>query len=160
MFEDSPPERICVVRLSHIGDTCHALAVVRALQDTWPETALTWIIGKTEASLMADIPGIEFIIFDKSKGRSAYDDVASKLDDRTFDAVLCMHASMRVNRIYRLLNSAIKLGYDRARARDFQWLFTRQRIDAVEHQHVLDAMMSFARHLGVPERSTPVGYPT
>lgn len=153
MFKDSPPESICVVRLSHIGDTCHALAVVRAIQDTWPEARITWIIGKTEASLLADIPGIEFIIFDKSEGRSAYRSLAGKLNSMKFDVTLCMHASMRVNRIYRMLNSPIKLGFDRRRARDFQWLFTNQRIEPKTNQHVLDGMMSFARHIGVPDRA-------
>jgi heptosyltransferase I len=152
MYSDSPPESICVVRLSHIGDTCHALAVVRAIQDTWPETELTWIIGKTEAGLMADIPGIEFIIFDKSKGRGAYRELRESLGGRHFDVALCMHASMRVNRIYRMIDTPVRLGFDRARARDFQWLFTNQRIDAAEKQHVLDGMLSFARHIGVPER--------
>lgn len=152
MFEESPPESICVVRLSHIGDTCHALAVVRAIQDTWPETRLTWIIGRTEAALMADIPGIEFIIFDKRQGRRAYRDLRVKLDDRRFDVALCLHASMRVNRIYRMIRTPVRLGYDRQRARDFQWLFTNRRIPAVPEQHVLDAMMSFAHYIGVPPR--------
>jgi heptosyltransferase I len=53
MLQKSPPESICVIRLSAIGDTCHALAVVRAIQDAWPETRLAWIIGKTEAALMS-----------------------------------------------------------------------------------------------------------
>jgi len=152
MFENSPPESICVVRLSHIGDTCHALAVVRAIQDTWPETRLTWIIGKTEAGLMGDIPGIEFIIFDKRQGRSAYRSLRSKLEGRRFDVALCMHASMRANRICRMIRTPVRLGYDRERARDFQWLFTNRRIPAVPGQHVLDAMMSFARYIGVPSR--------
>jgi heptosyltransferase I len=152
MFSESPPASICVVRLSHIGDACHALAVVRAIQDAWPETRLTWIIGKTEASLMADIPGVEFIIFDKSKGRQAYGEMRENLRGKIFDVALCMHASMRVNRIYRMLDSPIRLGFDRARARDLQWLFTNQRIDAAEQPHVLEGMMSFARHIGVPEK--------
>ena len=152
MFEESPPESICVVRLSHIGDTCHALAVVRAIQDTWPETRLTWIIGKIEAGLMADIPGVEFITFDKRNSRGAYRDVRNALQGRSFDVALCMHASMRVNRIYRMIDSPIKLGFDRQRARDFQWLFTNARITAAPQPHVLDGMMAFARHIGVPER--------
>ena len=152
MFKQSPPESICVVRLSHIGDTCHALAVVRAIQDTWPETRLTWIIGKTEAGLLADIPDIEFIIFDKSKGSAAFRDIKFKLSGHTFDVALCLHASMRVNRIYRQIDTPIRLGYDFRRARDFQWLFTNQRVAAQDKQHVLDGMMSFARHIGVPER--------
>jgi len=152
MFNDSPPESICVVRLSHIGDACHALAVIRAIQDTWPETGLTWIIGKFEAELMADIPGIEFIIFDESRGRGGYKDLRKKLRDRHFDVTLCMHASMRANRIYRIIDTPIRLGFDRQRAHQFQWLFTNQRIAARQEEHVLDAMMGFARHIGVPER--------
>jgi heptosyltransferase I len=152
MFKDSPPESICVVRLSHIGDTCHALAVVRAIQDSWPETRITWIIGKTEAGLMADIPDIEFIIFDKSKGRNAYTRIREQLRERRFDVALCLHASMRVNRIYRMLDTPVRLGYDFKRARDLQWLFTNQRIAHRDGEHVLDAMMSFARHIGVPKQ--------
>ena len=71
MFKESPPESLCLIRLSHIGDTCHALAVVRAIQDFWPTTQITWIIGKIEAELMGDIPNIKFITFDKGRGRAA-----------------------------------------------------------------------------------------
>jgi heptosyltransferase I len=152
MFQHSPPESLCVIRLSAIGDTCHALAVVRAIQDTWPETRITWIIGRTEAALMADVPGVEFIIFDKARGLAAYRDVRRQLDARRFDAALCMHASIRANVLARLVRSPIRLGYDYARARDFQWLFTNRRIEPRPRQHVQDAMLEFARDLGVPPR--------
>ncbi len=152
MFEQTPPENICVVRLSSIGDTCHALAVVRAIQDTWPETGITWIIGRTEAGLMADIPDIEFIIFDKSKGFRAYADVSRHLKDREFEIALCMHASMRANLLCRLISTPTRLGFDFARARDFQWLFTNRRIQAAPREHALEAMMGFARHIGIPQR--------
>ncbi len=152
MFQQSPPESICVIRLSAIGDTCHALAVVRAIQDTWPETRLTWIIGKTEATLLADIPGIEFITFDKSKGTVAYRELHMLLRKRRFDVALCMHASLRANLLSRLVRSPIRLGYDYARAKDFQWLVTNQRIKPQPRQHVQDAMLSFAAAIGVPQR--------
>ena len=148
----SKPQSICVVRLSAIGDTCHALAVVRRLQDNWPDATITWIIGKTEAMLMAGIDDVEFIIFDKSKGRHAYDDVQRQFAGRRFDVALCMHASMRVNLLCRALPSDIRLGYDKARARDFQWLFTNQRVPPAAEQHVLDAMMSFATAVGATEQ--------
>ncbi len=152
MFEQTPPDNICVVRLSSIGDTCHALAVIRAIQDSWPETAITWIIGKTEATLMADIPDIEFIIFDKSKGRAAYAEARRQLADRKFDIALCMHASLRANLLCRLISTPVRLGFDVARARDFQWLFTNRRIQATPREHALEAMMGFARHIGIPQR--------
>ena len=148
MFANSAPEDICIVRLSAIGDTCHALAVVRNLQDNWPDTRITWIIGKTEAGLMSDIPDVEFITFDKTKGRGAYADVRKQMDGRHFDIALCMHASMRANLLCRVIPAAQKIGFDRARARDFQWLFTDLRVPPASGEHALDAMMGFARFIG------------
>jgi len=148
----SKPEHICVMRLSAIGDTCHALAVVRRLQDNWPEARITWIIGKTEATLMSDIPGIDFVVFDKSRGRAAYRDVRKALHGQQFDIALCMHASLRANLLVRSLPATIRLGFDRARAKDFQWLFTNRRIDAAHGQHAMEAMMAFATAMGAAKR--------
>lgn len=61
------PSSICILRLSAIGDCCHALALVRVIQREWPQTRITWITGKIEATLFADLPGVEVIPFDKSK---------------------------------------------------------------------------------------------
>ena len=127
--------------------------MVRRIQDNWPEAKITWIIGKTEAQLLTDIPDIEFIIFDKSKGRRAYKEVRDAIGDKTFDIALCMHASMRVNLLYRSIRAPIRLGFDRKRAKDFQWLFTNKRIAAAHGEHALEAMMSFASHIGVAPQS-------
>ena len=145
---NSPPEDICIVRLSAIGDTCNALAVVRNLQDNWPDARITWIIGKTESLLLADITGIEFIIFDKSNGSAAYTDVKKALVGKKFDVALCMHASMRTNRLCRMIPAPVRIGFDMRRARDFQWLFTNRRIEHRPREHALDAMMGFARCIG------------
>ncbi|MDJ0916778.1 MAG: glycosyltransferase family 9 protein [Woeseiaceae bacterium] len=147
----SQPDTICVVRLSAIGDTCHALAVVRRLQDNWPGSKITWIIGRTEAALMAGIEGVEFIIFDKSAGLSAYRDIRRQLKGRSFDVALCMHASMRANILYPLIDSPLRLGFDKSRARDFQWLFTNKRIPVGEREHAMEAMMGFATATGAQE---------
>lgn len=156
----SPPKSICIVRLSAIGDTCHALAVVRNLQDNWPDTHITWIIGKTESLLMADVTGVEFIIFDKAKGSAAYGDVKQALAGKTFDVALCMHASMRANRLCRLIPAKTRIGFDFKRARDFQWLFTNKRIPHVAEEHALDAMMGFARCIGAEPKPLRWEIPT
>ncbi len=148
LFAEKAPESICLVRLSAIGDTCHALAVARNLADNWPGCRITWIIGRTESLLLGDIPDIEFIIFDKSKGRAAYADIRRAMRGRRFDVALCMHASMRANRLIRHLPAPLRVGFDFRRARDFQWLFTNRRIPAAPREHALDAMMGFARYIG------------
>ena len=114
MFANSAPENICVLRLSAIGDTCHALAVIRNLQDNWPDARITWIIGKTEATLMGDIRDVEFITFDKAQGLAAYRHVRRQLAGTRFDVALCMHASMRANLLCREIPAAVRVGFDKA----------------------------------------------
>jgi len=101
---------------------------------------------------MAGIPDIDFVIFDKSRGRRAYGDATRALDGRHFDVALCMHASMRANLICRRIPATVRLGFDKARARDFQWLFTDRRIPAARGEHALEAMMSFATAIGAEAR--------
>lgn len=145
-------DTLCLLRLSAIGDCCHALAVVRTLQTQLPDTRLTWLIGKTEASLMRGLDGVELIVYDKRGGRAARRHVADELAGRQFDVLLNMHASWRANRISRLVRARRRIGFDRDRARDFQWLFTDERIAPQHQPHVIDGMFGFAERLGVTRR--------
>ena len=101
---------------------------------------------------MEGIDDIDFVVFDKSRGRAAYRDVRNELRDKRFDIALCMHASLRANLLIRSLPARVRLGFDRARARDFQWLFTSRRIPAAFGEHAMEAMMAFATAIGAAER--------
>ena len=59
---------------------------------------------------------------------------------------------MRANLLTRKINAPIRLGFDYRRARDFQWLFTNRRIAAARGEHALEAMMSFATHIGADSK--------
>ena len=143
------PADLCLIRLSAIGDTCHTVPVVRALQRAWPTTRLTWVIGKTEHSLLRGLEGVELVVLDKARGWSAYRDVRKALAGRRFDALLHMHASVRANIVSLLVASPLKLGFDRARARDYQWYFCDRHLPPTPRQHVMDGLFEFAGLLGV-----------
>lgn len=146
----SPPKSLCILRLSAIGDVCHTLAVVRAIQDHWPSTRLTWIIGKLEHQLVGDITGINFLVYDKSNEKQSLKCIQQAVAKESFDALLHMQISIRSSRISRLIRTPIKLGFDKARAKDFQSLFTSHRIEAQPKQHVMDGLFGFAEAIGVP----------
>jgi len=149
----SAPTHICLLRLSAVGDVCHALPVVRTIQAHWPETRITWIIGRLEASLIGDIPGVEFIIFDKSRGVAAYREFRQQMKGRRFDALLHMQMSLRASLISLLVPTNIRLGFDRERAKDLQWLFTNHKIAHKAQQHVVDSFFCFAEAIGIKERT-------
>ncbi len=146
-----PPESICLLRLSAIGDICHTLPIVRTIQKHWPSTKLTWIIGKTEYPLVNEIKNINFIIFDKSNSLKAYKDIHQQLKNTKFDALLHMQMSMRTSLISLLVKSKIKLGFDKQRAKDLQWLFSNTTIAYKEKQHVVDSFFGFTEMLGISQ---------
>ena len=130
----------------------NVLPIVYNLQQQWPQTKITWIIGRTEAQLMSGLRGVEFIIFDKSKGAKVYLDLHRQLRGKRFDVLLHMQAALRSSLASLLIRAPLKVGFDRDRAVDMQWLFTNRRIAAVKHQHVLDGFFEFIKLLGVTER--------
>ena len=146
------PRSVCILRLSAIGDTCHIVPVLRTMQQVWPATRFTWIIAKTEARLMRLIEGVEFIIVDKRAGLGAVAAVRRELAGRSFDALLHMQLALRASLVALQVRATIKLGFDRARARDLQWLFTNARIAARSREHVLDSFFGFPAALGIKER--------
>ena len=145
------PESICLLRLSAVGDVCHALAIVRTIQKHWPQTKITWIIGKTEHSLLKGIDNIEFIVFDKHQGLAAYRSIRKTLRGREFSALLHMQMSLRASLISVLVKSPVKLGFDRKRAHDLQWLFSNHKIPCIDKQHVLESFFTFIHTLGLKQ---------
>ncbi len=148
----SPPESICVIRLSAIGDCCHTLPVIRTIQAAWPETRITWVIGETEFQLMNGVDGVDFITFDKRRGIRGLREIRARLRGKGFPLLLHMHDSMRANFVSRMIPANIRIGFDRRRAKDFQWLFTNQRIPWRPEQHVMDRLFGFVEFLGLKER--------
>lgn len=144
-------KNICLLRLSAVGDICHTLPIVRTLQASLPEAHICWIIGKTEYGLVYDIPGIEFIVFDKAKGLAAYRDTLRQLRGRRFDVLLHMQMSLRASALSLFIPAPVKIGFDKQRAKDMQWLFTNRKIAYQPQQHVIDSFFGFTEALGIKQ---------
>lgn len=147
----SPPKNICLLRLSALGDISHVLPIVRTLQKSWPETNITWVIGQLEYQLVHDIPEIEFIVFNKDQGLGAYKKLYQVMHRRYFDTLLHMQISIRASLASLMIPAKIRLGFDRARAKDLQWLFTNHKIAAKDKQHVIDSFFGFSEALGIDQ---------
>jgi heptosyltransferase I len=146
------PESVCLLRLSAIGDTCHVVPLLRSLQAAWPDTHFTWVIGSTEAKLMRLIPGVELIEYDKRTGLAGLLALRRRLQRRKFDVLLDLQHSLRASAVSLCIRAHRRIGFDRARAREMQWLFTNERVAARRNEHVLDSFLGFADALGVSTR--------
>ena len=142
------PQSICVLRLSALGDVCNAVPAVRALQRQWPDCRITWVIGKVERLLLDGLEGVEFITYDKRSGLKGILALRRQLAGRRFDLLLNMQAALRASLVSLAIPARLKLGFDRARAKDRQTLFTDAQIAPHPRSHVLEGFQDFVRALG------------
>lgn len=123
---------------------------MRNLQQAWPRTAITWLIGIPERSLVGDLEGIEFLSYDKKSGLLEGQPPSHCLAGRRFDLLLHLQASWRANALAFRVKAETRLGFDFRRARDGQWLFTNARIASNPRAHVAEGFLSFGDALGIP----------
>lgn len=147
----SPPDSICLLRLSALGDVTHVLPLVRTLQAAWPGVPLTWIIGKNEHRLLSGVDGVEFIEFDKRSGMAGMRALRSELKGRRFEVLLQMQVAARANLLSSLVPADRRIGYDKGRSKDLHGLFVNERIPERSGVHVLEAIGSFCEPLGLTQ---------
>ncbi|MCR1837999.1 glycosyltransferase family 9 protein [Pasteurella caecimuris] len=144
------PTSICILRLSAVGDVCHALAVVQHIQAYYPQTKITWIVGKTEAALLEGIPNVTLIPYDKKNGWKGIFSLWRLLNNERFDALLNMQTAFRASILSLGIKAKYKIGFGQKRSREGQWLFVNRCVNDPISPHVLDGFMAFAEYIGVP----------
>ncbi len=144
------PDNICIVMMSAVGDAVHVLPVINALKRANPKTRITWVLQPGPAGLVRGHRSVdEIIIFDRAKGWRAFADVRAALAKRSFDLVINLQVYFKAGIVTAFTHAPIKLGFDRSRARDFNWLFTNRKIPKQPVQHVQDQYFEFLYALGV-----------
>ena len=146
-----PIDRVCIVMMSAVGDTVHVLPVISALKRAHPQLHLTWVLQPGPATLVRGHPWVdEIVLFDRSGGLKSFLDVRRLLQERQFDVVIDLQVYFKAGIITTFARAPVKLGFDRARARDANWLFTTHRIPPHPMQHVQDQYLEFCDWLEVP----------
>lgn len=144
-------DRVCIVMMSAIGDTVHVMPVLHSLKRANPEMHVTWILQPGPAMLVRGHHLVdEIILFDRSKGWRGFLEIRNQLQGRSFDLVLSLQVYLKANFIMSFISAPVKLGFDRARARDLNWLFTTHQIPPHAMQHVQDQYLEFCQWLGAP----------
>ncbi len=144
-------DRVCIVMMSAVGDTVHVLPVVNALKRHRPKMHLSWVLQSGPASLVRGHPAVDEIIpFAYDRGWRGFLDVRRALAAREFDLVLDLQVSLKAGLVTAFTRAPVKLGFDRARAYDANWMFTTHQIPAGPRRHVQDQYFEFLAHLGVP----------
>ena len=143
--------RVCIVMMSAVGDAVHVLPVLTALRRHRPDSRVTWILQPGPATLVRGHPDVsEILLFERSNGWRGFNDLRRELSTRRFDLALALQVYLKAGMITRMVKAPVKLGFDMARARDLNWVFTNAQVPAHPMQHVQDQYLEFLDALGVP----------
>jgi len=89
---------------------------------------------------------VHFEVVEKPRSFSDYRAFYRAFRHHQFDVVLAMQANLRINLLYPALHAPVKIGFDRTRAREGQWLFCNRRIP-FRDSHLVDSFLAFAEIL-------------
>jgi heptosyltransferase I len=149
-----PPDlagaRIAVVMMSAIGDAVHVLPMVSALKRHAPTAHLTWALQPLPATLVRGHPRVDEIVeVDPRAGARGFVEAVERLRRVRYDLVIDLQVALKAGLLTAATRAPVKLGFDRARARDGNWLFTTHRIPPHPPQHVAEQYFEFLHALGV-----------
>jgi heptosyltransferase I len=151
-------DRVCIVMMSAVGDVVHVLPVLHALKRAHPAMHVTWVLQAGPATLVRGHPLVdEIILFDRKAGLAGFRQIRETMASRAFDLVINLQVYFKAGLITAFTRAPVKLGFDRARARDFNWLFTTDRIAPHAMQHVQDQYFEFCDWLEVPHHPVTWG---
>ncbi len=143
-------DRVCIVMMSAVGDAVHVLPVLNAIKRAHPTSHITWVLQPGPATLVRGHRAVDdIILFDRARGWRAFTDVRDELRRRRFDLVINLQVYFKAGIVTSFTRAPIRLGFDRARARDLNWLFTNRKIPPHTGQHVQDQYFEFLTALGV-----------
>lgn len=148
---NAPPATLCLLRLSALGDCYNLVPAIHTIRREWPETRITWVIGKAESALLGDLPDIEFVIYDK-RDPNRNVQLKRQLTGRRFDVLLHAHPSLRANLPSRHINADLRLGCEPQRARDGQPWFVDALSRPARGPHMVDGYFAQLETLGIVQR--------
>lgn len=148
-----PLDRVAVVMMSTVGNAVHTLPVINSIKAHRPDARITWIMQPGSAALVQGHPAVdEVVVVDRKQGVAGFAALRRTLAGRRFDVALNLQAYFKAGVATRLTGARMRVGYDRARARDLTWLFSTHRLPPRPRGHVQDEFLEFLDFLGVPVR--------
>jgi heptosyltransferase I len=156
--QSTVPQRVGIVLMSALGDVTLGLPVATAIKRASPWTRITWIAQPGPIELLRGHPAVDEIVrFDRWDGVAGYRTVRDRLRERSLDVVLDLQTAFKAGLVTALSGAPRRIGIDRRRAQDANWLFTNERIPNQPRAHMADQFLEFLPSIGVTDGSVEYG---
>jgi lipopolysaccharide heptosyltransferase I len=152
--------RIALLKPSALGDIIHALPVLTALRDRFPDARVTWVVNRAYESLLVGHPHLtDTLAFDrgafkKSPGRAVTYSLwfANELRKRRFDLVIDLQGLLRSGLMCAATGAPVRVGFANAREGSRHFYTHRVPSPGLDEAHAVERYWCVARAFGAGER--------
>jgi heptosyltransferase I len=144
--------------MSALGDITLGLPVLMAVRRARPDARITWVAQCGPDALLRGHPAIDDIVpFHRWTGLSGYLSIYERLRTRQFDLVLDLQTALKAGIVTAMMRADDKVGFDRPRCRDANWLFTNRRLPTAPRAHMADQFREFLPAIGIDDDAVEYG---
>lgn len=149
------PKKILIVRLGALGDVVNALVLAAAIKRAHPEVQIGWAVHGLSYPIVEGNPVVDRAhLWDKRHGAGGLLACLREVRAERYDLAIDLARIFKSALVARFSGASRVLGFDRARTKEFAWLFLKESVAPradFATAHMVDQYMEFARHLGVEE---------
>ncbi|HEY7168096.1 MAG TPA: lipopolysaccharide heptosyltransferase II [Candidatus Binatia bacterium] len=151
MEASADPKSILIVLHGSIGDVTRALPLAGLLRRRFPNATIAWSVEPASEPLVERYPGVdEVIVFDRRRPWTSVWSFLREIRARRFDLVIDLQRHLKSGIISRTSGAAIRLGFHRSDAKEFNWIFNNRSIAAMgDGIPKIQHYMEFAKALGI-----------
>ena len=142
--------RIAIVRLGSIGDVVNTLPLLNRLRVGYPHSHITWIVEEKSAPILGGHPALDDVMVFPRHRPHRWLQFVKQLRAARFDLLLDCQRMMRSGLLAILSGATHRIGFDRARCREGNWLFTDYQIPPNDRPGVtVERYLEFADFLEI-----------
>lgn len=147
-----PTPSVLIVRLGALGDVVHAMPVVSALRDAWPEARIGWLVREPYAGLVRLVDGVARIHVVRDAP-----DMAAVREMRAagYDVCLDLQGLLKSAAYARASGAHRVIGFSREMVREATATLAYTETGGVPGGHVIDRNLSLLARLGITPAARP-----
>lgn len=124
-------DRVLIVLMGSVGDVVRALPVASALKEFLSEGQLGWVVESKSFGIVKDHPAIDqLFLFKRENGISAALNVIKEIRASGYNVVFDLQRHFKSGVFTFFSGAKRRIGFNRANAKEFNWLFQTEQIEA------------------------------
>ncbi len=150
--------RILLIKLSSLGDVIHALPILEALREAFPQGQITWLAEQAFCPLLKGHPALDEVwVVPRVRLTQGWSGanlaemgrLIRRLRSQDFDLVIDLQGLLKSAMWAALARSPRKVGYDRTR--EGSYLALNERLEPYDPEaHAVKRYLNLAHYLGAP----------